>query len=45
MGEKLRVECEGMQLHLQMQGNEQLSMLITGRSRYGKTFFRFMPGE
>ncbi len=41
----MRVECEGMQLHLQMQGNEQLSALITGRSGMGKTFLASCLGR
>lgn len=45
MGERLRVECEGMQLHLQMQENEQLSMLITGGSGLGKTFLASCLGR
>lgn len=45
MRERIRIVCEGKQLHLQIQGNEQISMLITGRSRMGKTFFASCLGK
>lgn len=38
MRKGLRFDCEGKQIHLQMHGNERLSMLFLGLSRFGKTF-------
>lgn len=45
MRERMRLVCEGKQLYLQIQRNEQISMLITGRSRMGKTFFASCLGR
>lgn len=45
MGESLRMDCEGKQVHLQMRENEKVSMLITGKSRMGKTFFASCLGR
>ena len=39
MRERLRMDCDDKQICLHIQGNEQVSMLITGRSRMGKTYF------
>lgn len=39
MRKKMKIYCDDRQIYPKIHGNEQVSMLITGRSRMGKTYF------
>lgn len=45
MRERMKLICGGKELHLHLQGNERISMLVSGRSRMGKTYFASCLGR